>query len=458
MTSASDIDTDGALRELAAEAVIYAYPLYEMSRMRAGTSPRVCEAGHAGRDDPSSPLRWCNVFVHARKLLAPGKSRVVTPNNDTLYSNAWLDLDDEPLVIDVPDTAGRYYVLGLLDFYTNPFASLGQRTTGTRARSFIITGPNWRGPLPEAFRELGAHVASPTRWVWIIGRILVDGAADVAAVHAVQDGLRLRTLSTWDAGGNHATPKRFEPACNPQAAPDADSFAEVVGRALCDNPPPDGEQAAVARFRAVGIAAEAAPLGARQRTALGQAIDAVSSELRSTSIGPAVDGWQTMPLLGSSFGTAYRQRAAVAMKYIGALESREASYPMAYEDSLGRRLSGLHAYRLRFTPGALPPVQAFWSLTMYGSHDYMLVDNPIGRYAIGDRSVGLQPDPDGGLTIHIQHECPRAAAAQANWLPAPRDGFYLCLRAYMPREEFLDGRYRLPPLVRADAQSDEEIT
>lgn len=453
----ADDSAAAELRELAAQAVVYAWPLHEMSRMRAATSPRVCEAGPAG-DDAASPLRWCNVFVHARKLLGAGKSRVVTPNNDTLYSNAWLDLGDEPLVIDVPDTAGRYYVLGLLDFYTNPFASLGQRTTGTRARSFLVSGPNWRGALPAAFRAPGAHVASPTRWVWIIGRILVDGPADVPAVHAVQDGLRLRPLSTWTAGGSDAAPRRFDPGCDPQATtvPDADRFAAVVGRALADNPPPADEQATVERFRAVGIAADAAPLDARQRAALGQALDAVTSDLRSTSIGPDTAGWQTMPLLGSSFGTDYRLRAAVALKYIGALESREASYPMAYRDGAGRPLSGRHAYRLRFAPGALPPVNAFWSLTMYGSHDCMLVANAIDRYAIGDRSAGLRFDADGGLTIHIRHEPPATDAARANWLPAPQEGFYLCLRAYLPREEFLDGRWRLPPLLRVDDK--EEAT
>ena len=178
------------LSTLADEAVIHTCPLYEMRRMRAATSPRRNAAGEAA----PAPLRWCNQFVHARQLLRAGTSRVVTPNNDTLYTNAWLDLGAGPLVIDVPDTAGRYYVLGLLDFFTNPFAHLGQRLTGTAARSFLVTPPGWQGALPPPFDAPGAHIAAPTHWLWVIGRILVDGEHDLPAVHALQDGFAVRPL------------------------------------------------------------------------------------------------------------------------------------------------------------------------------------------------------------------------------------------------------------------------
>lgn len=429
---------------LALEAVTYAYPLYEMSRMRAATSPRRCAAGTAG-DTATSPLRWCNVFVHARELFAAGTSRVVTPNCDTLYTNAWLDLGPDALVIDVPDTAGRYYVLGLLDFYTNPFASLGSRTTGTAARSFLVTGPGWTGDIPAKFRRPGAHVVSPTRWVWIIGRTLVDGPQDLPVVHALQNGFRLRSLSVWQAGGVEGRPSRFNPRCDPKAPPDATRFAETVQRALEENPPPEDERAMVERFAAVGLAAEAGPLDEATRETLEQALQAVIGRLQSHSVGPGCTGWQTMPFLGHSFGTDYLRRAAVALRYIGALESREATYLMAHRDAQGRTLDGRHTYRLHFPAGALPPVDAFWSLTMYDSRDCMLVDNPIDRHAIGDRTPGLRLDGDGGLTIHIQH---LPLGAVANWLPAPAGSFYLCLRAYVPREAMIDGRYVLPPVER----------
>ncbi|WP_018906196.1 DUF1254 domain-containing protein [Variovorax paradoxus] len=431
------------LPALAEEAVVYAYPLYEMCRMRAATSPqRTDAAGEAPR-----PQRWCNVFTHARQLLRAGKSRVVTPNNDTLYTNAWLDLGDGPLVIDVPDTAGRYYVLGLLDFFTNPFAHLGQRLTGTAARSFVVTPPGWRGPLPAAFDAPGARIEAPTRWLWIIGRLLVDGPQDVPAVNALQDGFVVRTLADWQAGRASA-PRAFDPACDPKAPLTADHFAAQVNAALRDNTPPAGDAALLARYAALGIGPGAGMLDDGQRAALQAALDTVLPRLREAQSGrTTASGWVQMPLVEGSFGEDHLARALVALKYIGMLESREATYPMAWHDVAGEALTGQRRYTLRFAPGAMPPVEAFWSLTMYDTRDYMLVDNPIDRYAIGDRTPGLRPDADGGLTLHIQHARPEGEAAQANWLPAPEGDFYLCLRAYVPRAELLDGHYLLPPLT-----------
>lgn len=428
---------------LAEEAVIATYPLYEMCRMRAATSPRRTEGPGAAPEGQ----RWCNVFTHARELLRAGKSRVVTPNNDTLYTNAWLDLGAGPLVVDVPDTAGRYYVLGLLDFYTEPFAHIGQRLTGTQARSFLITPPGWAGTLPAGFEAPGAHIAAPTRWLWVIGRILVDGPQDVAAVNALQDGFVVRPLAGWQAGAA-PQPQAFDPACDPKAALDADVFAAQVNRALRENPPAAGEAARMARFAPLGIAADAGPLDAAQREALRAALDQVLPRLRAAQAGRVTaSGWTLMPLVEGSYGGDHGLRALVALKYIGMLESREASYPIAWCDAAGQPLEGRQRYQLHFAPGALPPVDAFWSITLYDSRDYMLVDNAIDRYAIGDRTPGLRRDADGGLTLHIAHAPPLDDAARANWLPAPAGGFYLCLRAYVPRAELLDGRYALPAVT-----------
>lgn len=444
MTAGLDAPDD--LAALAGDAVVYAYPLYEMARMRAATSPRRTEDG---RQAPASQ-RWCNTFVHARRLLGAGGSRVVTPNHDTLYTNAWLDLGAGPLVIDVPDTAGRYYVLGLLDFYTNPFAHLGQRLTGTAARAFVVVPPGWRGALPTAFDAPGARIQAPTRWLWIIGRILVDGPHDVAAVNALQDGFVIRPLVDWMAD-QPALPRLFDPVCNPREPARAAHFAAQVNAALRENPPPAGEAAELARFAAVGIGADAAAPTPAQERALQRALDTALPRLRQAQIGQVLpSGWNQPPVIEGHFGTDYLARAQIALKYIGMLESREATYPIAWHDGSGEPLSGAHRYRLRFAPGALPPVDAFWSITMYDARDYMLVDNAIDRYAIGDRTPGLRHDADGGLTLHLQHQLPADEAARANWLPAPAGDFYVCLRAYMPREELVDGRYALPPLVRAD--------
>lgn len=434
------------MHALAEEAVVYAWPLYEMCRMRAATSPRRTDAS----GEAPGAQRWCNVFTHARQLLRAGKSRVVTPNNDTLYTNAWLDLRAGPLVIDVPDTAGRYYVLGLLDFYTNPFAHLGQRLTGTTARSFLITPPGWQGALPAPFDAPGAHIEAPTRWLWVIGRILVDGPSDLPAVHALQDGFIVRPLADW-LMREPVRPRLFDPACDPSAPLSAAHFAGQVNAALRDNPPPAHEAALLARFAAVGIGPEAPAPTDAQQAALQHALDTVLSRLRAASPRSGGTGWTHPPLVSGSFGDDHLGRAQVALKYIGMLESREAVYPLAWHDAQGHALDGSARYRLRFAADALPPVDAFWSITMYDARDYMLVDNPIDRYAIGDRTPGLQRDADGGLTLQVQHAPPDDPA---NWLPAPAGAFYLCLRAYMPREQMLDGRYVLPPLQRVNDPGD----
>jgi len=444
--------SDADLPALAREAFIYAFPLHEMTRMRAATSPRkLANAGPAG-DRPDSPLRWANCLIAARQLLGAGGSRVVTPNHDTLYLNAWLDLGEGPLVIDVPDTDGRYYVLGLLDFYTNPFAHLGTRLTGNRARSFVVLGPDAPDApdapaVPSGFEAPGAVVRSPTRWVWIIGRILVDGEHELPLVHALQDRFGLRRLDDWRAGRD-SPPLRFDARCDPQAPLDVAGFVANVNRALRDNPPPADEQAQVARYAAVGIGAGCPDEPTTAQAALLQdAITRGLAELQAGGLGDAlVQGWSLPKRLDGGFGRDHLRRAAVALKYIGALESAEAVYPMAYVDAEGRALTGERAYRLHFAPGQLPPVDGFWSLTMYDRRSFMLVPNDIGRYAIGDRTRGLVHGADGSLTIHLQRQPPRDPVAHANWLPAPEAGFYLCLRGYLPQPRLLDGRYRLPGL------------
>lgn len=441
------------MSSLVRQAVTWAWPLYEMARMRAATSPRRHE-GEAAGPRPESSLRWCNVLIHGRELLGPGASRVVTPNVDTLYSNAWLDLREGPLVLDVPDTAGRFYVLGLLDFYTNPFAAIGQRTTGTAAGRFLIAPPGWQGRVPQGMRRIDA----PTPWLWMIGRLLVEGSGDLPAVHALQDAIRLRRLQDDDDhddddGAGMPARHRFDGGFAAEAlrdrAPAGARFAQVVNAALLENPPPERERDIISGFAPCGIGPGQVP-NAAQCELLDAALAAQLLDWHHATFGAAgANGWESPPPLGESFGSDYALRAQVAVKYIGALDSREALYLMLHADAECRELAGGRNYTLRFAPGALPPVDAFWSLTMYDASSCMLVANPIDRFAIGDRTPGLCPDADGGLTIHIGHLPPPDAAGAANWLPAPQGRYYLCLRAYVPRQEMLSGRYQLPPLQAA---------
>lgn len=432
---------------LARRAVTWAWPLYEMARMRAVTSPRRHQGEPAG-DSADSPMRWCNVLTHGRELLGPGASRVVTPNVDTLYSNAWLDLRDGPVVLEVPDTAGRYYVLGLLDFYTNPFAGIGKRTTGTAAGRFLIAPPGWQGRAPTGIKRIDA----PTPWLWMIGRVLVEGRDDLPAVHVLQDAMRLRGLQ--DESGTEAQVRGcFDSGFAGQAlsdtAPRGARFAQVVNAALAQNPPPAYEHDMLATFAICGIGSGRTP-DLEQCDLLDAALAAELLTWHHAEFGvTGPTGWQTPPLLQKTHGEDYAHRAHVALKYIGVLDSREAIYLMLHADAQGHALDGGRTCWLRFGPGDLPPVEAFWSLTMYDAQTCMLVPNPIGRFAIGNRTPGLRSDPDGGLTIHISHAPPAAPDVTANWLPAPQGPYYVCLRAYVPRAEMLSGHYLLPSLQSA---------
>lgn len=452
---------DDWLYSLALQAAIYGWPLYEMRRMQAATSPRRAPGlGFAG-DEPDSAMRWCNVFIHTRELLGAGTSRVVMPNNDTLYTNAWLDLSADPLVIDVPDMEDRYYVLGFLDFFTNPYAHVGTRTTGQGAGRVLVTGPRWAGDVPAEFLAPGRHLRSATPWNWIIGRILVDGEADIANVAALQEGFRIRTLAAAQAGSDVGAARRFEATCDARARLSVAHFVRQVNLALLDNPPPSCDGALLALFARIGLGVGAEE-SARQlqqpsTTAAWERALATAHELLGRSahqIAAEPDarrGWsRSMMVLGEGFGQDFLARAFVARQGIGALAPQEAMYPRCETDAEGQPLHGAHRYTMRFAPGRLPPVNAFWSITLYSARDYFLVANPIDRYSIGDRTPGLQHDADGGLTLTIQQAPPSDAVARANWLPAPADEFFLCLRAYLPREEMVDGTYRLPDPERVD--------
>jgi len=423
---------------LARDAVIYTLPLYEMARMRAATCPRRNRAGKFAGDGPESTLRWINHVIHTRELLGPQHRQVVTPNNDTLYTNAWLDLSQGPVVLHVPDFNGRYYVLGLLDFYTNPFGYIGSRTTGTAAGRFLLHGPSWRGEVPADMQA----VPCPTDGVWMIGRLLVDGDADLPVVHALQDAIHLTTLDGADAAqpfdtGMHSAEQLGDPQ----------RFAEVVARALRENPPPAAEAGLVASFASVGLGPDVVP-NASQRDGLGAALHNVLEALAVPQSSDMGGGWAMSVEVRDSYGDNFAQRAHVARNYIGALGVQEAMYVIADRSGDGEPLDGRHGYRLDFPADNPPQVGAFWSLTMYDKQDCMLVPNAIGRYSLGDRSASLQRGADGGLTLWLSAQPPADPARHGNWLPAPPGPFYVALRLYVPQAAHLDKTYRYPVIQR----------
>jgi hypothetical protein len=431
------------LAAAARAAVLFTLPLYEMSRMRSATSARRDSAGHFAGGSPESTWRWAHQWVHTREPLGPRNREVVTPNNDTLYSSTWLDLAHGPLLLDVPPMPGRYFVLGLLDFYTNPFAYVGTRTTGNDGGVFLLHGPDWDGTVPDGVQA----IASPTDSTWLIGRILVDGADDVAQVVELQDRLKLRPLP----GSGARVPSLIDAGMQPSDRPgDTTLFVRVVNRALAECPPPAEAEDDLAYFAICGIGPglDADALSHQQHDAIEKALAEALDELSGALPSALGGGWALPVAVSDSFGTRYRERAQVALNYIGALGIEEAMYIIADRDAADAPLDGRMQYLLHFLPDALPQTDAFWSITMYDKTTRMLVENPLQRYSIGDRTQGLRYDSDGGLRIAISAEEPVDPALRSNWLPAPSAGFYLALRLYVPRAPHLSLRFAYPPVER----------
>lgn len=413
--------TDTTVRD----TLIQVLPLFEMMRMRAATTARRHPAhGHAG-PDRASTLRWVNQFTHTSRKLGPDDREVVSPNNDTVYSNAWLELSQGPVVIDTPDMGERYWTLGLLDAWTNPFAYVGRRTTGNRPQRTLVHGPGWKGGAGAGISQV---IAAPGDDVWLIGRLLVDDTpADLEAVRALQGALRM----TRPDGGDAAL--RLDTLIDGRstAVPSAGVFRSTVDAALARNPAPVGER----------LAWPVDP------AAVERLLPGVYDDLRQADQPQQLGGGWALPVaVRTHWGSDHLTRARVARNLIGALGIEEAMYPTAEVDAEGRVLDGTHAYELRFPPGGGPAVGAFWSLTMYRRSDCLFVANPIGRHSIGDRTPGLRPAADGSLVIRIQATDPGPGH---HWLPAPPgEPFYVVLRLYQPKAEHLEFRHAYPPLRR----------
>jgi hypothetical protein len=414
--------------QLVRDALVQTLSLFEMMRMRAATTARRHPTLGFASQDRASTLRWVNQFTHTHRKLGPDDREVVSPNNDTVYSNAWLDLSQGPVLIDTPDMGQRYWTLGLLDAWTNPFAYVGRRTTGNRRQRTLVHGPGWHGALPTS--GVSQVIAAPGDDVWLIGRILVDDSrADLETVRALQSEMRMSRLDGTDAAMRVDTRLDGRRVGTPSAA----LYLATVDAALVRNPPPVGESLTW-------------PL---DPAAVGALLPGVLDELRTQDQPRQLgNGWALPVAVRTGWGDDVLTRARVARNLIGALGIDEAMYPTAEVDDAGRALDGRHAYELRFPPAGAPKVGAFWSLTMYRRSDCLFVANPINRYSIGDRTPGLRQDAEGGLSIRMQATDPGPGH---NWLPAPADElFYLVLRLYQPQPEHLEYRYAYPPLRRLD--------
>jgi len=406
-------------------SVVQTLPLFEMMRMRAATTARRHPTQGFADESRTSRVRWVNQFTHTHRRIGPDDREVVSPNNDTVFSNAWLDLSEGPVLIDTPDMGERYWTLGLLDAWTNPFAYVGRRTTGNRRQRTLVHGPDWTGEVPAGVDNV---IAAPGHDVWVIGRILVDDSpGNLEQARQLQCGISAHRLDGSDAA------MRVDTRLDGRSVetPDAATYCATVDEALMRNPVPQGE---TLRWPAAA-------------DALAAELPTVFEELRQKSKPHALGGGWALPVaVRHHWGQDVHTRARVARNFTGALGIEEAMYPTAEVDADGEHLNGSHAYELRFPPDATPEVDAFWSLTLYRRSDCLLVANPIHRYSVGDRLPGLLTQADGGLSICVQASDPGPAH---NWLPAPPgEDFYLVLRLYQPRRRHLAFQFPYPPLRR----------
>jgi hypothetical protein len=438
----------------AAEAYLYGYPLvYDLTE--------VAENVEGGGSLPlQAPY---NSFAHARRLLGP-ETRFVSPNNDTLYVIGQCDVRQGPLVLHVPDTGDRYYVLQFVDAWTNNFAYIGRRASGTAEAEFLLTDGDIDGPVADGMTV----VAAPTGVFSIVGRVQVDGDTDLPAVHALQDQFTLTPLSVRQGG---AVPP--EATGVPQPDPrvrDELAWWERFRVALAAFPPPAGDASFLALAERFGATAPESPYVdpdpalVEVLVAGQQAGQSKLEELAGGGGRGAVNGWTSalhlfdynLDRLG--LGTidapewkipdrsrAYVARAVAARAGLWGNHGYEADYAFVWTDGDGQPLDGTNRYELRLEQ--LPPVDAFWSLTMYDVPEFYLVANPIDRYSIGDRTPGLQTDADGSLTIYLQQDAP-GPDKEANWLPTPAGAFRPVMRMYQPQQPVLDGTYVLPAVRR----------
>ena len=439
---AVSVDEAAAMAE---EAFVFGLPLVYIG-VQIDTNTAVARPG-GGR----APL---NQFAHFRALPDASDQVVVGLNVDTLYSLGSFDLSDGPLVLSVPEMGDRYWLMQLIDAWNGIPHVPGTRTLGGRGGDFAIVGPGWTGDLPAGVSEL----RMPTNLGIVGGRTYVAGPDDYAAVHALQDQYRLVPLAAWGTDWQPPAEVPVAPGVDTKTpvprqvlGMSPDTFFGRLNALLADNPPYPEDAPVMERIAKLGIAPGAGFPWERFEPAVQDAISVgveagkKAIHAQEAHLGDHVNGWQVTLDMGR-YGTRYGYRAAWTFFGVGGNLIEDACYPLATTDGDGEPLDSSHRYTLTFDRDGLPPVNAFWSLTMYDPDSY-LVANAADRYALGDRS-GLRYDDDGSLTLHLQRDKPDAAT-EANWLPAPADGaFKVALRLYSPKPQVARGAWQPPPIQR----------
>ena len=430
---------------LAREAFVFGLPLVYIA-LQIDTSTNVATPVGA-----RAPL---NQFAHFRKLPDASDQVVVGLNVDTLYSLASIDLSVGPLVLSMPEMGDRYWLMQLIDAWNNVPAVPGSRTRGGRGGDFAIVGPGWAGKVPDGVSEL----RMPTTLGVIAGRTYVSGPTDYAAVHALQDRYRLVPLDAWGTDWTPPADVPVQPGVDTRTpvprqvlTMTPETFFSRLNALLAANPPDPADAPVMERIAGLGVAPGAefpwAGFDPDVQHAITEGVEAGQLDLHAQQghLGDYANGWQITLDMGR-YGTRYAYRAAWTFFGVGGNLIEDACYPLASIDGTGEPLDSARRYTLHFDHDQLPPVNAFWSLTMYDPDSY-LVPNPVDRYALGDRS-GLSYEDDGSLTLTLQSERPEASP-EANWLPTPPKGaFKVALRLYSPKPEVASGSWQPPALTR----------
>lgn len=428
---------------IAKEAYIYGYPLVTMEMTR-----RVM----TNVSNPVGTRAPMGQFVRMRSYPDAQFKDVTAPNADTLYTTAWINVGKEPWILSLPEMHDRYFLFPMLDAWTNVFQVPGKRTTGTTAQKYAITGPGWTGSLPKDVKQY----QSPTDMVWLLGRIYCTGTPeDYAAVHKLQDEISLVPLSAY--GKAYAVPVgQVDPSIDMKMpvrdqvnSLSCEAYFNLLAALMEHNPPAADDAPMLAKMAKIGIVPgkkfELKNASAEIQKAVADIPKASFEEIMAhfKAAGRAENGWIFTTDAGV-YGTLYLQRALIAAIGLGANRPQDAIYPTSEVDSQGQLYDGKNRYVIHVEKGELPPVDGFWSLTMYDG-DYFFVSNPLNRYFISARNH-LTSNPDGSIDLYLQHESP-GPEKESNWLPSPSSKFILMLRLYWPKEippSIIDGTWKIP--------------
>ena len=440
--SHAQVVTPDEAKAIAMDAYIYGYSLVTMEMTRRVSTNVAKPEGTKG---PMGQL------VRLREYPTAAFKDVTAPNADTLYTIVWIEVGKEPWVLSLPNAHGRYYLFPMLDGWTNVFQVPGKRTTGTGAQMYAITGPGWKGKLPAGVKEY----KSPTSIVWVLGRIYCTGTPeDYAKVHKMQNEISIVPLSSF---GKPYTPPpgtvdpdidMKTPVREQVNALDTAAYFNLLAMLMKDNPPAKADATMVAKMAKLGIV-PGAPFDFRK---LDPAVQEVLKDVPKEgfekimahfkSAGKDINGWIFTTKTGL-YGTDYLQRALITAIGLGANRPQDAVYPTSEIDVEGKPYMGNNNYVMRFPKGQLPPVDGFWSLTMYDAA-YFFYANPLNRYTLSARNA-LKANADGSVDLYLQHENP-GPDKESNWLPAPEGRFIPMLRLYWPKEKppsIIDGTWKI---------------